>query len=318
MPSLPSLIRSLRLLAAAGRVLARTVGPPAPPPPADPEIAGLLRQAEEARRKGQVEEAGRYYRLALGRRPHHPGGLRGLRDLAVAAGRWAEALPVAERTLAAAEPAERPADAACLAGVRYELGRAELAAGRPAAAVAHLKQALRHERDFVAAVLALGEAQEAAGDRREAVRTWERAVETRPALPLLRRLERVYREEGRPGRLIALYRSAADRAPDDPALAVALGRVYLELEMLGEAADQLEKVEVRAPEAPAVHALLGAVFERRGETAEAFEEYRRALRLSGAFEWVHRCGTCGASAPDWRERCPCCRRWNTLRPAGGG
>ena len=79
--------------------------------------------------------------------------------------------------------------------------------------------------------------------------------------------------------MIALYRYAAERMPDDLALAAALGRVYFELEMLDEAAEQFEKLEVRAPDLPVVHAYLGAVFERRGETRDAFEEYRRALRL---------------------------------------
>ena len=149
---------------------------------------------------------------------------------------------------------------------------------------------------------------------REAVRTWERAAEAQPALPVLGRLERVYRKEGRPSRMIALYRAASERAPDNLALAVALGRVYFELEMLDEAADQFEKVEVRAPDMPIVHAFLGAVFERRGETRDAFEEYRRALRLGHAFDWPHECAACGVRAPVWDDRCPQCDRWNTLRP----
>ena len=91
--------------------------------------------------------------------------------------------------------------------------------------------------------------------------------------------------------------------------------MLFELEMLDEAADQFEKVEVQAPDLPAVHAYLGAVFERRGETRAAFEEYRRALRLGHAFDWPHRCAACGATAPTWQERCPGCRRWNTLRSA---
>jgi Flp pilus assembly protein TadD len=117
--------------------------------------------------------------------------------------------------------------------------------------------------------------------------------------------------------MIALYRAAVERAPDDPALAVALGRVFFELEMLDEAADQFEKVEVRAPDLPAVHAFLGAVFERRGETRDAFEEYRRALRLAGSYDWPQRCVRCGATVPSWRARCAQCGRWNTFRPVDG-
>jgi tetratricopeptide (TPR) repeat protein len=200
------------------------------------------------------------------------------------------------------------------AALLHEAGRTELAHGRPTTALGYFRAALRVDRDFLPALVALGDAYEAVGDRREAVRAWERAAETHPALPLLGRLERAYRDEGRPSRMIALYQDAVARAGDDLSLAVALGRVYLELEMLDEAADQLEKVEVRAPDLPLVHAYLGAVFERRGETGAAFEEYRRALRLGHAFEWPHACAACGAGVAGWRERCERCRSWNTVHP----
>jgi lipopolysaccharide biosynthesis regulator YciM len=202
-----------------------------------------------------------------------------------------------------------------LAAIHYELGRLEAERGHAAAALNHFKSALRADRGFVPAAVALGDAQEHAGDVREAVRTWERTAEVEPALVLLGRLERVFRNEGRPSRMIALYRAAAERAPDNLALAVGLGRVYFELEMLDEAADQLEKVEVRAPDAPSVHAFLGATFERRGEDREAFAEYRRALHLARGFDWPHACTGCGAAAAAWDDRCPRCHRLNTVKPA---
>ena len=200
------------------------------------------------------------------------------------------------------------------AALLHEAGHTELAHGRPTTALGYFRGALRLDRDFLPALVSLGDAYVAAGDHREAVRVWERAAETHPTLPVLARLERAYREEGRPSRMIALYQAALARSGDDVTLAVALGRVYLELEMLDEAADQLEKVEVRAPDLPVVHAFLGAVFERRGELGAAFEEYRRALRLGHAFEWPHTCAACGVAVAGWRERCERCRRWNTISP----
>jgi lipopolysaccharide biosynthesis regulator YciM len=251
----------------------------------------------------------------LERRRTHLAALRGLRDIGLDAARWDEAIEIQERLSALAPPSERGREAETLAATHYQAGRAGLTRGDIGAAVGHLKSAVRADRRFVPAALALGDAYEGAGDHREALRAWERAAEVEPVLALLARLERVYRHEGRPSRMIALYRDAVERAPDDPALALALGRVYFELEMLDEAAEQFEKVEVRAPDAPAVHAFLGAVFERREQWREAFEEYRRALQLGRAFEWPHRCTACGASAPAWQERCTQCGRWNTLHPA---
>ncbi|HEU5320208.1 MAG TPA: tetratricopeptide repeat protein, partial [Methylomirabilota bacterium] len=283
----------------------------------DPRATESLRRAREAHESGRREEAATLYRHILQTWPAHPDALRGLRDLAIDAADWDAAVAVQERLIDVARPAARAAEAEWLAVAYYELGRLELARGAAAAALGHLRAAVRADRSFLPAAIALGDAHEAAGERREAVRAWERAAEAWPALPLLARLERAYRLEGRPSRMISLYRDAAARAPDDLALAAALGRVYFELEMLDEAADQFEKLEVRAPDLAVVHAYLGAVFERRGDLRDALEEYRRALRLGHAFDWPHLCEACGAAAASWQDRCPGCHRWNTLRPAPG-
>ncbi len=281
----------------------------------DPQAAESIRRAREAQADGHVDEARTLYRYVLQRWTANTAALRALRDIAIEMRDWDEAVATQQKLVALVPPGDRATENEWLAVGYYELGRLELARGQAAAAIAHFKSGLRAQRDFTPAVVALGDAYEATGDHREAVRTWERAVETEPALPLLARLERAYRLEGRPSRMISLYRTAAERAPDDLALAAALGRVYFELEMLDEAADQFEKLEVRAPDLPVVHAFLGAVFERRGQTRDAFDEYRRALRLGHAFDWPHHCRVCGTRAAMWQDRCPQCHRWNTLRPS---
>ena len=304
----------LDLLTSLGRDLSRLFGGSHPEVDSE-EVRSRLAEAEAARLAGRLDEALALYRRVLDDRSLHPAALRGLREAALAAGRGAEAISAQQRLVSAAPPHERAAEAQRLASLHYERANDDLQSGRPGAAIPHLKNALRWARDFVPATVALGDAHTRLGDRREAVRTWERALEGRPSLPVLARLERAYREEGRPTRMIALYREASLRSPDDLALAVALGRVYLELEMLDEAADQLEKVEVRAPDLPIVHAYLAEVFERRGDLREACAEYRRSLHLALFLDWPHRCEACGATSAGWQDQCPSCRRFNTLRPA---
>ena len=312
------MMSALRSLTSLGRQLVRLlVVRTTPTGEDDPQAREAVGRAGEAARQGRTEEAATLYRHVLQGWPQHGAALRGLRDLAVAARDWAEAVVIQQRLLAVARPADRAVESEWLAVGYYELGRLELARGAATAAIGHFRAAVKADRDFLPATLALGDAHEAAGEHRDAVRVWERAAETQPALPLLARLEQVYRQDARPSRMIALYRTAADRAPDDLALTAALGRVYFELEMLDEAAEQFEKLEVKAPELPVVHAFLGAVFEKRGQARDAFDEYRRALRLGRGFDWPHRCEACEAVAPTWQDRCPQCRRWNTLRPAPG-
>jgi tetratricopeptide (TPR) repeat protein len=312
---MPSLIRTLRAVSSAAGIVNRLLGAPrAETSGADSRVAALMAMAADARGAGRYADARSLYEQALQRNRYHLPALRALRDLAVEFGRWEDAIEPQQRLIALGPAGERARETEWLAVVHYELGRARMAAGAPRDALVHFRNAVRADRRFVPATIALGDAHEAAGERREALRVWERAAEVTPALPILARLERAYREEGRPTRMIALYRLALERAPDDLALAVALGRVYFELEMLDEAAEHFEKIEVRAPELPAVHAFLGAIFERRGQGREAFEEYRRGLQLAHAFAVPQRCTECGAVAPMWRDRCGACGRWNTLRP----
>jgi tetratricopeptide (TPR) repeat protein len=273
----------------------------------------LLALADAYRRLGRPDDAIVTYRRVLAGDRDHATAIRGVRDVAAERGRWADALSAQERLVRLHSAQDRADELTWLAGLHYEWGRALLAAGDLPAAVAQFRDALRARPDFVPATLLLGDAHLKAGDTREALRVWERGLEAEPAAPLLARIEQLYRAEGRPARMISLYQDAAARRPDDLSVAFGLGRVYFELAMLDEAAEQFEKLEVRAPELPSIHAHLGAIFERRGQMREAVDEYRRALRFPGAVEWPHRCEACGITQPSWFDRCGTCRRWNTSR-----
>lgn len=252
---------------------------------------------------------------AVGLRAPAAGGERAERDALIERRRWAEAVETQARLVQTAPREERAGEETILAGLHYELGRERLEKNDRAGAIAHLKEALRVQPDFVPAGIVLGDAHLKAGELREALRVWERAAETSPAaLPVLARIEQLHRGEGRPTRMISLYQDALARQPENLALAFGLGRVYFELAMLDEAAEQFQKMEVRVPDLPLIHAYLGAILERRGQFRDAMEEYRRALRLSDSVEWPHRCAGCGAAHSRWVDRCPSCRRWNTSRP----
>ena len=283
-------------------------------------VLGILRDVTRsyARRTDPLDAAPRIAPAAPARAaadaPGEPTAQAG-RDALIERRRFAEALEIQARVVQAAPREERAAEGTVLAGLHYEIGRERLEKDDRAGAISHLKDALRAQPDFVPAALLLGEAHLKAGEPREALRVWERAAEgPQPALPVLARIEQLHRSEGRPTRMISLYQDALARQPDNLALAFGLGRVYFELAMLDEAAEQFQKMEVRAPELPLIHAYLGAILERRGQFRDAMEEYRRALRQSDRIEWPHRCAACGATHSRWVDRCPACRRWNTSRP----
>lgn len=282
-------------------------------------VLGWLRDLTRTYARGALEMARPAVppraEVAAPLRRSEPVPARAGRDALIERRRWAEALAAQTQLLPTVSREEKAAEEAILAGLHYEIGRERLERGDLAGATSQLKEALRVQPDFVPAALLLGEAHLKAGEPRDALRVWERAAEApQPALPVLARIEQRHREEGRPTRMISLYRNALDRHPDNLALAFGLGRVYFELAMLDEAAEQFQKMEVRAADLPLIHAYLGAILERRGQFRDAMEEYRRALRLSDSVQWPHHCGACGALHPRWIDRCPSCRRWNTSRP----
>ena len=266
-------------------------------------------------RAGRGADAAAGFRDVIAREPEHVAAWRALRDLAVDAQRWADALPAQERVVALTpDGPARAEERAGLAGIHYELGRRRLAEGDHRAARVAFEAARDARTDFLPALVALGDAYLAEGRPAAALALWEGGLAAGPALPLLSRIEHLHRSADRPRQMIALYEQATARWPDSLAVAVQLGRVYFELSMLDEAAEQFEKIEVRAPDLPVIHAFLGAIFERRGQAREAFEEYRHLIRLASSFDWPHRCRACGAAHPRWLDRCRPCGRWNTSQP----
>ena len=141
----------------------------------DPETRDLFRRAGEARAEGRREEAAVLYRAVRARRADHVGALRGLRDLAAESSRWPEALDAEETLVDVVPAAERRSEHEWLAAFHYEQGRADLMAGRLAAAIGHFRQAVRVDRDFVPASLALGDTASARRHYERFVRMWKDA-----------------------------------------------------------------------------------------------------------------------------------------------
>ena len=124
----------------------------------DPQAAESIRRAREAQADGHVDEARTLYRYVLQRWTANTAALRALRDIDIETRDWDEAVATQQKLVALVPPGDRAAENEWLAVGYYELGRLELARGRATAAVAHFTAALRAQRDFTPAVVALGDA----------------------------------------------------------------------------------------------------------------------------------------------------------------
>lgn len=276
--------------------------------PAEPRVLSLL--AESHRRLGQARQASACLEQAVSAAPESPRLLALLRDSYVNEERWAEALRIEESLV---ETLTRPdqilAEQPRLRGLRYETA---LAADGTAAVARELRAAFSRDPAFLPTALSLGDRLRQLGVARDAGRVWARAARLRPEPVLLSRLEALYKDLGRPKKVLALYRRLRSRH-DSPILLLRQARFLLSEGRIEEAASVLESATNRLAALPAFHALQGEIHRLRGNPDQALTAFRRALDAELDLEALYACSECGRPAVEWKSRCPGCGAWDTLR-----
>src|SRR5260370_12206684 len=142
MPLIPARF-SLGSLVAVGHRALRVLGLERAPASGenDPQAIEAMRRAEAARVTGGLEEARTLFRYVVQRWPAHVGALHALRDLAVEAREWDEAIAIQQDLLTLAPSRQRHADAEWLPGGAHGLRRLALARRQGAAGARALPRA---------------------------------------------------------------------------------------------------------------------------------------------------------------------------------
>lgn len=105
-------------------------------------------------------------------------------------------------------------------------------------------------------------------------------VEKDPNSRLFLPLAEEYRKTGMLDEAISVILSGLERQPGYTSARVALGRIYLEKNMIEEARDEFEKVVSVIPDNLFSHKKLAEIYRERGETQNAVEEYRKVIQLN--------------------------------------
>lgn len=262
---------------------------------------------------GRVEEARRQLIDLVERRPKlSVGPLRQLRDLEIGVGDWEAAARAALRLERLHGRGNLPSsDRLQHLGIRTQQALRRAAEGDARGAAGQLKKLLAKEPDFVPARMALADVfqqLESTGPAREVLldgfnRTGEGA--------LLDELVEQDLQRERPEEAISSLRGLVAAQAHLAAARLALGKLYLRLEMHDEAVDQLEQVLEQVEPHPLVGALLAQAEERRGNPARAARVYLQVLEACGPSE--ARCERCGADVKQWAPRCPECGCFGTVR-----
>lgn len=235
-----------------------------------------------------------------------------IRDIHQRMGGFEKAEETQERILKVNLPEkERKSEFQRLVGLKYESARIMLEEGNLEKAKRLFKALVKMDKDFVPAYLGLGEVYLEEGENSEAAVLWEDAYKTTGSIIFLHRLEDLYLKLGVPGKVINLYKNALVANPKDVALNFFLGKLYYRLEMIDEAFTTLSSIDASTRQFTDLHKLLGNLYLRRGSSAKAVEEFKRALAYSDQLIVPYRCGNCDHFSTEWSGRCPRCGKWNS-------
>ena len=252
--------------------------------------------------------------LELDQRTNLP-AYRELRDLLLKEENWEELATVQEEILKLVAPAERETEAALLLGVQYQLGLRDAREGDFKAAAQRLRRLIKDNRQFVPAYLALGDALHQLGSADEAISVWNEGFEATHASVLLQRIEDAYLGREQPAEAIDYHRRAIRRLSGSEAILgrFLLGRLYYRLEMIDDALQQFESIKREILYSPTLHYYLAKIKQRRGEDQAAAQEFKELIKQFDLLQPQIACGDCGHRGREWRDRCPGCGAWNSLR-----
>ena len=236
-----------------------------------------------------------------------------LQELYVRLERWEEAHEIQERVIKADPPAEEfEKQQSWFIGIKYQIGLSYLGEGESDQARNYFKACIKLKKDFIPAHIGMGDAFLLDGKNDEAGKLWEAAYETTKDVILLHRLEDLYLAAGQPSRILGVYHDAIRKDPANSVLQFFLGKLYYRLEMVDDALDTLNGIDLGGQRMSDLHKLLGNLFYKKGELSESVEEFKKALNLKKRVLIPYYCPSCDFHSIHWAGRCPRCLNWNTF------
>ncbi len=265
---------------------------------------------------GNLEEARRALLALVDANPKGAvGPLRRLRNLEMKAGNWAAAEAAARKLDSLGEKARGASsdDRRTSLGIRTELARSRRAAGQLRSAMGIVKKIQKDDPSFVPAAMLAAELHVDADEIAEARETLVRGFHDTGEPALLDALASIDLRREHPEDAISTLRGIVAGGAQQSAARLALGKLYLRLEMLDEAAQRFEQIYENEGHPPLVAVLLARTEERRGNTARAAQLFRSVLDSGDRAVPVAACEACGTEVTQWSARCPRCSGFGTIR-----
>jgi tetratricopeptide (TPR) repeat protein len=238
---------------------------------------------------------------------------RKLRDLMVRRGEWkvADELQMKIETMVTLAEEKELARATFL-GIRFDLGRDQLAKGEIKEAIASFSSVIKRDDGFVPAYLKLGEAQLKAGDNEEALSTWRKGHQSTGSMEFLNAVQNYYLKEDQPEEAIRVWKQAIVLSENEEPLRYCLGKLYYRLFMLDAALNEFKLIEDSVSGLPALHVYIARILENKGDLQGAVAKNKTVLGEVAGLMTDYSCSSCKKRFTEWKERCGHCRKWNTV------
>jgi lipopolysaccharide biosynthesis regulator YciM len=278
-------------------------------------LSSLARCASDS---GDVMRATKALEEVVRLDPRNLYALRKLRDIRVKEALWVDAADLQKKIVESEkDEAARKKEKKLLTGLLFESASRFCSDGKLSDALLKLKEVLRNDDAFMPAHLLLGDVLARQGNPANAIKVWEKArVKFPKAEAIILRLEDIYISESAPERILEKYKKEIHANHADYNLRLLLARLYLRLEMVDNAIEELEALANEGVEGYYHHVLLGEAYLRRKQSGKAAHLFQKALGMDREFSPAFACSCCAGSSQAWAPRCPSCGEWNTLAMKG--
>jgi lipopolysaccharide biosynthesis regulator YciM len=274
----------------------------------------LLYLVDDYRAIGDLDEAAGVLRKIISKDDTNRSALEALRDIQEKKGDWRGAVESQSRLIKVTGKDDDTVQR--LRGLRYQWAVDLLAQGEGDRGIRTLKEILKEDSEYMAAVVTLGEAYMRAEKLEEGIKVLSEGYRHHQNPVFLQVMEKKLIKHDNPSRLVKMFRKLLVQSPEDVLLNLFYGKICLRLEMIDEGYMALRKVESMGYESALLHALLGEINTRRERYEEAIKEYQRYVEMSDGLSPRFVCGNCGNVSEKWNARCESCSLWNSYALPG--
>ncbi len=274
----------------------------------------LLCLGLDFRRGGFVDRAYEAFKEVLRLDPKNRHALVQLEKLHEEQHQWAEAYDIRKQLAEIDGTGARGRHEAILGFLENELGNDAVRAGDRAEAARHFEAAIDREKAATPAYLSLGDVRLHDGDLAGAIAAWEGLVDVTPERAYLafERLQRAYIALGAPHRFGELCRKLIAGNPQDWRTRLALARHRSAAGDPSAALELLFDALSHNPHALMLHQEIWQTLSALGRNQQLIDRYLTLARDSVFYLDPHICVRCRYRSTELLWQCPQCHEWNTF------